>query len=187
MSEQPTAGAAAPDLPSAVTPIAATKTDPSLIELYKVYADSMEKLVARRLTLNTFFVSLNTILLGGALVTAKSKEVVSLPLLIGGALALALAGVAISVAWRRLLLTYGIISKAKFQVIHRMEEQLVFKPFTDERELLDAPSSGYRSATSRELALPTIFALLYIVVSALTLALGLSMARMYVSGVPHIP
>ena len=35
-----------------------------LLEQYKLYVDGLEKLIARRLTMNAFFISINTILLG---------------------------------------------------------------------------------------------------------------------------
>ncbi len=138
-----------------------------LLEQYKLYVDGLEKLIARRLTMNAFFISINTILLGGAVVTSKAKDVVSVPIALAGGTAMAVAGVMVSLVWRRLLQTYGVISKAKFDILHQIEERLPAKPFLDENKLLE--QRNYKSSSATEVLLPFLFGLLYLTVGIVTL------------------
>jgi hypothetical protein len=140
-----------------------------LLEQYKLYVDGLEKLIARRLTMNAFFISINTILLGGAVVTSKIKDVVSVPIALAGGIAMALTGIMVSLVWKRLLQTYGVISKAKFDILHAIEERLPAKPFLDENKLLE--ERKYKSSSATEGLLPILFGLLYSTIGIVTLVI----------------
>jgi hypothetical protein len=164
----PTPPPRAPGEPAPSAPIDGQRLTVTLEE-YRIYVDTLERLVARRLTMHTFFISINTILLAGAAVTAK--DVSRFSLATAGTVVMALAGIVVSFAWRRLLSTYGQLSAAKFDVIHDIEHRLPEAPFTEEWKRLQ--QRGYVSSARTEAALPVVFAALYLALGALTLSFGL--------------
>lgn len=131
------------------------------IEIYKVYVDAMEKLVARRLAVNVFFISLNTLLMAGVVVTAKGSEVLNQGLLFLGATVMSAAGFLVSIVWKMLLSNYEVISGAKFDVLHALEGKLAEAPFLEEKKVLK--TKNYRSSSRIEGGLPVIFGLVYLV------------------------
>ena len=95
-----------------------------LFEEYKLYVETMEKLVARRQTANSFFLAANTLLvtLAGFAIeqlsgTGASNKLFSL-------IGISVSGILLSVIWLRLNNYYGLMNKAKFSVIHALEEKL---------------------------------------------------------------
>jgi hypothetical protein len=133
------------------------------IELYKLMVASSESLVTRRQGLNTFFLTAN-----GAIVTAAG-------LLLGngashefrnwGMLALSATGIVLAMAWHSLIKSYGQLNTGKFAVINRIEKFLPVAVYLAEWKALEEGRnpSKYRSFTSRETWVPTVFLTVYIV------------------------
>jgi hypothetical protein len=98
------------------------------LAMYHGIVDSAEKISDRRHSANSFFLTVNTALLGitGYL---QSAHVDFLWLV-------ALAGVVLCYTWYRLIASYRSLNTAKFRVIHEIEQQLPFAPFDAEWEQL---------------------------------------------------
>ena len=144
------------------------------LELYKIMVASSEALVARRQQVNTFFLTMNGVLLTalGFFIRAGGGDRVSA----GGVAILGVAGGVLAAAWRSLLVSFGQLNTGKFEVINRMEKSLTAAIFSAEWEALDRGKNPdiYRTFTSREVWVPNACIGLYglVVIVALTLAAG---------------
>ncbi|MCY3641484.1 MAG: hypothetical protein OXH37_10760, partial [Gammaproteobacteria bacterium] len=122
-----------------------------LMEQYKLFVETSERLVARRQVVNTFFLSANALALSAlGLIT---KEASQSPAAGFGIIAIAIAALLLCVAWKTLVASYRQLNRGKFAVIDRLEERLpaalfraewaalgqgndptVYKPFTATEE-----------------------------------------------------
>lgn len=139
------------------------------VELYKLVVEMADRVSARRGTANGFFLTLHT---GLAAVVAA----VPLPPAGFRPLVLHVTGLLLAIAWIVLLRRYRVLNAAKYEVIHRMEDDLVVAPYRQEWQLLTARPRwadlsskqkwrwrpGYRGLTAAELFVPLAFALLYV-------------------------
>jgi hypothetical protein len=131
-------------------------------ELYTLAVEMADRTSARRLTANTFFVTVNTALaavLGGH----------AFPWYVAS------AGIVLSIAWWALLKSYRDINAAKYNVILAMEAQLPARVFGDEWDHLTGAwvrfslkpgrfsmwLSQYRELGRIERTVPWIFAIIY--------------------------
>ena len=98
------------------------------LSMYHGFVGSAEKISDRRHSANSYFLTVNTALLGitGYLQSAGTDLL----------WLVALAGVVLSYTWYRLIGSYRSLNTAKFQVIHDIEKQLPFAPFDAEWEQL---------------------------------------------------
>lgn len=133
-----------------------------LFEQYKLYVELMDKVSERRNNVNTFFLSLNSILVTGLTVflsQAKGPETHCAWIWIA-----AVAGIVSSVTWRRLVWSYGHLNTGKFQIIHLLESRLPARLFDAE---WDALKHGelYKPFTQTELNVPLIFIGMYILIA----------------------
>jgi hypothetical protein len=133
-------------------------------ELYSLAVEMADRTSGRRLTANSFFVTLNTGL--AVLLGARSWGWY-----------VAVAGVVLCASWWGLLTSYRDLNKAKFVVIHNMEVQLPVRIFSDEWATLKRgraffprhwrdvrPWLGYyweQGAVER--VVPVVFAAMYLV------------------------
>lgn len=129
-----------------------------LLEQYKLYQSSAEKISDRRQTANAFFVTINTTLVSlisylnfGA--TNPSKYY----------WAIALAGIAISFMWYRLVRSYKDLNTAKFKVIHEIEKSLPVSPYDAEWEAVGRGENSelYLPFTHIEIFIPWVFLTLH--------------------------
>ncbi len=132
-------------------------------ELYSLAVEMADRTSARRLTANTFFVTVNTGL--AALLGARPFEWY-----------VALAGIFLCIVWWASLKSYRDLNAAKFTVINAMEERLPAAIFSDEWARLRrerAPltwnwkaikqlMSCYRELGVVERTVPVLFALIYV-------------------------
>ena len=143
-------------------------------ELYKIMVESSEALVARRQQVNTFFLTMNGLLLTalGFFIRAGGGNRV----LAAGVAVLGVAGGVLAGAWRSLLISFGQLNTGKCVVVNRMESFLPAAIFSSEWEALDQGENPevYRTFTSREVWVPNACIVLYVIVVgvALTLAAG---------------
>jgi len=129
-----------------------------LIEQYKLYLESADRISDRRQTANSFFVTINTTLV--ALVgyihigSTTSNELYWL---------IALAGIALSYMWYRLIRSYRDLNTAKFKVVHEIEKKLPLSPFDAEWEAVGRGKNKalYLPFTHIEVGIPWVFLMLH--------------------------
>lgn len=140
--------------------MAAGPTTPDdILDLYKLAVEMADRVSARRGTANTFFLTLQT-----ALTTVLSA-------LNDASWVAPAAGIVLSFAWWRLLVSYRDLNRAKFAAIDMLERQLPATPFADEWAALrpadDAAAAGWRRYAELgtiERVVPAVFAALYIAI-----------------------
>jgi hypothetical protein len=136
-------------------------TPMALLEQYKLYVEMADRVSARRLTANSFFLTLNSaiITVGGY---AALRFDVPLPPSI--ALAAALAGVTLCLVWHRLLASYRDLNTAKFKVIHEIEKLLPLSPYDAEWQAVGRGSDPekYLPLTHLEVIVPWVFLVLHL-------------------------
>jgi hypothetical protein len=137
-------------------------------ELYKIMVASSEALVARRQAVNTFFLTINGLLLTAIGLFVRGGGHLRLHSV--GVLILAIAGFVICFAWRSLIISFGQLNTGKFKVIIEMEGLLAASVFAAEWEALEHGTNPkvYRTFTSREIYVPILLALLYVLAAVLS-------------------
>jgi hypothetical protein len=137
----------------------AAKPSAAAIEQYKLYVETAERNSSRRLTANSFFLTINTGLsaLLGYMTSFKGIDSVV------AQMAVPVAGIILSYFWYRLIISYCEMNRAKFQVIHAMEKQLPFKAFDVEWEAVEhgKKPKKYRPYTNIESAIPWVFIMIH--------------------------
>lgn len=130
-----------------------------LLEQYKLFVDTSLDITSKRLEANKFHLTLNSVIFGiASYMTTLNQHVVIV--------LFAVVGIVISYVWRKSILAYKELNRAKFKVIHELEIHLpacLFK--CEEKHYL----KKYHGLTSAEKFYPIIFILLY--VSLIILAL----------------
>ncbi|WP_204817607.1 RipA family octameric membrane protein [Corallococcus macrosporus] len=100
-----------------------------LLDQYKMYIELMDKVSERRQHANTFFLTINTALiglLGIAWPQGTPNSAIQWHVGVG------LAGLSLCYSWNRLLRSYRGINQGKFDVIHAIEEYLPLRLFAAE-------------------------------------------------------
>lgn len=165
----------------------ATDETSTLLELYKTAVEMADRVSARRAGANSFFVTLNTALAAiVGIVSAARKPLPhgDLPSFDAFGLSVtAAAGIVLAVVWWALLRYYRRLSRAKWDVINRLETRLPASPFTDEwAELHPEEERGvqqagrnrwgtlrlrvkHREATVVEQVVPFVFVVLYVILA----------------------
>lgn len=129
---------------------------------YSAYVAYMERAVDRRAELSRFHLTINTLLIGvigfvfeRALKAPDAIDNQSLLLAV-----LCLAGIGAAHVWRRLIISYRRMLRAKFEVIHELERALPSQPYLREYEVIQ--NRHMRTAiSSLELWIPVLFMLVY--------------------------
>jgi len=151
----PTAPAGAPD-PS---------TQKERLEIYKMLVDMADRVSQRRQAANSFYLSVNTLLVGGSAylgTLAPGTRDVAL---------ISIAGMAICALWIRSIGSYRSLNAAKFGVIQDMERGLPVQPFADEWARLAPPGDArkHRPFYAIEIGVPWVFIAIYALQVAATL------------------
>ena len=140
-----------------------------LLEQYKVFLQTSEDLVARRQTVNNFYISINSALV--ALFSATfAFELQALHRLAVGLL-FAAVGVVLSLSWIRLLASYGNLNSSKMRIISSIERQLPASLYDAEWAAMSdrLNKKRYVSFTESEKNIPRLFIVLYAVIFLLLL------------------
>lgn len=144
-----------------------------LLQQYKLYVESADRVSSRRALSNTFFVSVNTALLSvdgfatsQTLKTAASPSFVFLSVLTIGSILL-------SITWYLILHSYDQLNTGKFAVIHKLEAELPASLYSAEWVVLGKgkQSKTYRPISKLESNVPLLFIAVYL---ALLLLIGWS-------------
>ena len=140
-----------------------------LLDIYKQYLNSAEKIIDRRQSTNSFFLTVNTALIaltgylqlggGGA---SQYYSIVSI------------AGMVLCMTWYLLIRSYRELNRAKFDVIDAMEQHLPAAPFHTEWQIIQKSEIGsrYLSFSRVEGVVPWVFLALHAVVFLQTLPGG---------------
>ena len=141
-----------------------------LMEQYKLFVDTSERVVARRQVVNTFFLSVNTLALSavGLVVT----EIQTSPLVAIGVVAILIAATMLCVAWKTLVRSYAQLNRGKFAVINRLEDRLPAALFRAEWAALGEGKDPkrYKPFTHTEALVSSIFMVIYGLAALLTVA-----------------
>lgn len=131
-----------------------------LLEQYKIYIESAEKISDRRQKTNEFFLGLNTglVALLGFVATRTSESEIRLILAVS-----AIAGIVVCYLWYRIIQSYKGLNGGKFRVIHAIEARLPLALYDTEWEMLGRGENKalYWPFTHLELRVPWIFISIY--------------------------
>lgn len=140
-----------------------SSSDPREIELYKLAVEMADRVSARRATSNSFFLTVQTAFIAVAGLAAPAVNERAW----WTSLAIAIAGVSLSVSWWLQLRSYRDLNRAKFGVINEMEAGLPKQIFSDEWKFLKKDPvprwrGRYAELGTVERFVPWVFAALYI-------------------------
>lgn len=145
----------------------------ALLEQYRLFVETSERVVARRQTANTFFLSINSLLLVAVGILLREATGVVVVALGSGLVA---AGIVACVAWRRMVTSFRQLNAAKFDIIHLLEEHLPAAMFKAEWDALGSgkKKSRYRPFTGTEAWMPWVFMGLHALVAVGSLVLAVA-------------
>jgi len=135
-----------------------------ILEQYKLYVNTAEKVSDRRQSANNFFLTLNSVLLAfsGYLTTTIVKY---------WYFAIAFLGISISYFWLKTIKSYRQLNTGKFKVIFDIENKLPLSLFKDEWNYLDqGETKKYSKLTVVESAVPVVFIVLYVLLIVIMIA-----------------
>jgi len=134
-----------------------------LLEQYKLFVESADRISQRRQNANSFFLTINTALLAflGSIASRTGSEAVALVLWLGP---VSLAGMILCYVWYRLVLSYKDINSAKFDVIRAIEQHLPAAIFDTEWQRLGEgrDPKKYKPFSEIETWIPRVFLTLYV-------------------------
>ena len=131
-----------------------------LVDQYKMFQKTSEDLVARRQSVNSFYISVNSALTG-LLGVAFGVFDDSVKLIV--AAFMCIAGVILDISWINILEAYGTLNAAKMKVIKLLEEQLPVMLYDAEWRIMSDKLNNkkYVSFTDSEKRIPKLFLCLY--------------------------
>ena len=134
-----------------------------LMDQYKLFQKSSEDLVARRQSVNSFYLSVNSALVA---LVGIVMGVVAMPAKLWVILFMSLTGIIMDISWINILDAYGTLNAAKMKVINLMEEQLPVALYDAEWRVMSDKLNNkrYVSFTDSEKRIPRIFAALHTVI-----------------------
>jgi hypothetical protein len=136
------------------------------MEQYRIYLHILNSTSDRSQKANEFFLGLNAAILG----ILGYVETKSLPHGNIIFMLIPFAGISISYAWYRIINSYSELNRAKFKVIHALEEKLPVALFKAEWHTLQSAkeSAGYTSFARIEKHIPITFIILYVIILLVT-------------------
>lgn len=136
-----------------------------LLEQYKVFLQTSEDLVTRRQSVNNFYISINSALIG-AFGILWTSDVLPVYKFVMGVL-ISLVGVILCASWIKLLVSYGNLNSSKMKIISYIEKQLPASLYDAEWAALSDKLNKrkYISFTNSEKRVPVLFIVLYICIS----------------------
>ena len=137
----------------------------TLLAQYRLLVETSEALILRRQGVNTFFLSVNSMILAGEGLLLRAGQ--SGPLESATTIGFALGGVMLCFVWHRLIISFRQLSTGKFRVIHEIEQRLPARMFAAEWVALGSGEDPktYRPFTKLESTTPKIFGLVQLVVA----------------------
>lgn len=134
-----------------------------LLEQYKLYVDTTNRVTDYRIRMNQFYLSLLSALLGLLAFIIEKKPFPKAEILI--ILSISLLGIMLCITWYLNLESYRQLNSGKFSVINDMEEYLPHKCFKDEWEkyLEKGKPNKFRRLTKIEKYIPIIMIIPYLI------------------------
>lgn len=129
----------------------------ALLTQYRLFVETSEALSARRQGVNTFFLSVNSIVLAAAGLLLRDEKFSDLEAI--ALICLSFGGAVLSFVWWRLISSFQQLSKGKFDVIHALERRLPARVFAAEWVALGCGKDPkkYRPFTVTEKTTPKVF------------------------------
>lgn len=144
------------------TPYASNaKYQDHLLSQYELYVEMADRISSKRHTANSFFLSINTALVGllsylsvGGFL--QPSNLFSYPVTM---FAITGIGIALNYLWYRIIRSYKSMNTAKFKVIHEIEKHLPLRPYDAEWEAAGRGKDPklHLPFTNTEIAIPWIF------------------------------
>jgi hypothetical protein len=131
-----------------------------LLEQYKIYVESAQRISERRLQSGNFFLAINSSLVAifGFVLSSFGHHRWNA--------AIPLTGILVSFVWLRLVKSYKDLNSTKFTVIHELESHLPAALFKYEWEVCGhGDPKKYRPVTHTEQWIPMAFIVLYFVLA----------------------
>jgi hypothetical protein len=128
-----------------------------LIEQYKMYIESTDRFSGYRNQANTFFLTLNTTLIG--LITAI-LQFSTQDSRFAWILLVSITGMLLSVTWFALVYSYRNLNTARFKVVHELEERLPARIYAREWDFIKS-SKRYITQSRVEQVVPVVFFVVY--------------------------
>lgn len=119
----------------------------SKIEIYKMYVETSQKISDCRININKYFITLNLGIVG---ISSFAEIWIVL-----------IFAMMMNCVWASQILTCKNLNKAKFDVIHRIEEDMPYQPFKDEYVIIK--QSKCRNFTSADKYLPWLLNAFYFI------------------------
>jgi hypothetical protein len=139
-----------------------------LLEQYKLFVESAQRVTDRRITTGNYLLTVNSFLLT-VFGVASSQHLGGVWLAI-----VPVAGLLVSFTWYSLVVFYRNLGAGKYKVIHQLESFLPVAPFRCEwRSILQEKAGRQRGVTHLERVIPLTFAVIYLAL------LGYSLSRSF--------
>jgi len=126
---------------------------------YNLMVQSWESLIGRRQTVNTVYTTANSALLAGIGLMLSSVDKMGYGWAAAGVAVMAFLGAALSFNWRRTIISYGTLSRAKAKVVIALETYMPAQLFDAEWRVLEA--KRYKSTTATDQQTALFFLLLF--------------------------
>lgn len=132
------------------------KYNDHFFEQYKIYIEMADRISARRMLANTFFLTLNSALITVLSVTSREY--------FGKTIFPFIMAVILCCVWKKIISSYSQLNSGKFKVIHEIEKHLPLALFEAEWRSLGegVDKNKYIPLTRVEHWVPNCFILLYI-------------------------
>lgn len=134
-------------------------------DIFKLCVDEASKISDRRMKNNQFFIVINGAILS-ALITFFSKidDIKTCIALIVASV----FGMFLSKFWKRSIMSYKMLNSAKFEVINKMENDLIYKPFSEEWDILTRNDKKYNILSKSETNISDLFFFAYLAILLFT-------------------
>jgi len=135
-----------------------------LMEQYILYVEMTDKVSERRHQANSFFLTVNTIIVTALTGLVSLTQEFSAPY--SWAIVPALTGIVFCLSWRRLIQSYGQLNRGKFKIIHLLETRLPASQFNAEWDALNhGDGTVYKPFTQTEMNVPLVFVGIYLILA----------------------
>lgn len=138
------------------------------LEQYRIYLHVFNNTNERQQKSNEFFLGLNAAIIG-ILGYVETKSIPNANIIF---MLVPFVGIGIGYCWYKIIKSYSQLNKAKFEVIHSVEQKLPIALFETEWNILGKgkDKKKYRPLSDTEKIIPITFILLYIVILILSLS-----------------
>lgn len=124
------------------------------LESYKIFVGSTEKVTDQRSKIHTLFFTLLASLMTLSFLIAKAKNFDESGVI--AIILLAFVALFLIESWRKLVDSYGVLNKGKFEIVYKLEKQLGINYFEQEWKIL-VDKLKYQSNTETEKQIINIF------------------------------